>query len=65
MKTRLTPRDVTVSHEPPDGYWIDLPFGWIMPGGEHGIAEDTKRRALARVSEAIRCECARCNAPVK
>ena len=56
----LRPCDVTVSHEPPDGYWIDLPFGWIMPGGEHGIVEDTKRAALKRLQDAVPCECKYC-----
>jgi 8-oxo-dGTP pyrophosphatase MutT (NUDIX family) len=60
MQRRLRRRDVTVTHEPPDGYWIDLPAGWIMPGGEHGIVEDTKRAALARVGDAIPCTCEQC-----
>ncbi len=59
-KTRLTAKDVTVSHEPPDGYWIDLPFGWVMPGDCHGIAESTRREALRRLGDAVPCECDRC-----
>jgi hypothetical protein len=62
---RLRRKDVRVSHEPPDGYWIDLPSGWIMPGGEHGIVEDTKRAALTRVGEAIPCECEQCRRNTK
>lgn len=59
-KQRLWPRDVTVTHEPPDGWWIDLPFGWIMYDGSHGIVEDTKREALAKLELAQPCECERC-----
>ncbi len=62
---RLRAFDVAVSHEPPDGWWIDLPFGWIMPSGEHGIVEDTKREALAKLADAIPCDCPRCSADVK
>jgi len=58
---RLTKADVTVTYEPPDGYWIDLPVGWVMDDGSHGIAEDTKREALAKLSIAAPCDCARCN----
>jgi hypothetical protein len=58
---RLTARDVTATHEPPDGWWIDLPFGWVMDDGSHGIAEDTKRAALAKLSLAVPCDCDRCN----
>lgn len=57
---RLSRHDVKATHEPPDGWWIDLPAGWIMLGGEHGIVEDTKREALARASEAIPCDCETC-----
>lgn len=58
---RLRPADVTVTHEPPDGWWIDLPFGWVMDDGSHGIAEDTKRAALAKLSLATPCDCDRCH----
>ncbi len=58
---RLTAKDIVVSYEPPDGYWIDLPFGWVMDSGEHGIAEDTRREALAKLALAVPCDCKRCN----
>jgi hypothetical protein len=60
MPKQLKPQDVTVSHEPPDGWWIDLPFGWVMDDGSHGIAEDTKRAALAKLALAQPCNCKRC-----
>lgn len=59
-KVRLTARDVKVTHEPPDGYWIDLPKGWAMDDGTHGIAEDTKREALAKLALATPCNCNDC-----
>ena len=55
---RLTAKDVTVSNDSPvDGYWIDLPFGWVMPDGEHGIVEESEREALAALAKARLCEC--------
>ncbi len=63
--SRLRPRDVTVSYEPPDGYWIDLPFGWVMDDGTHGIVEDTKRQALAKLALATPCKCDVCEREVK
>lgn len=65
MKKQLRPRDVTVTHEPPDGWWIDLPFGWIMDDGSHGIVEGTKREALSKLYLATPCVCARCTREVK
>lgn len=59
-KHRLTAKDVMVTHEPPDGWWIDLPFGWVMDDGSHGIAEDTKREALAKLALATPCTCDYC-----
>lgn len=57
---RLRLKDVRVVHEPPDGWWIDLPFGWVMPGGEHGIVEDTRAGEVSKLSSAEPCECKRC-----
>lgn len=52
------------SHGQEEGtYWIYLRSGWIMPSGEHAIAEDTKAQALRRLDEAIPCRCAECMAP--
>jgi len=62
-RSRLRAKDVIVTHEPPDGWWIDLPFGWVMDDGTHGIAEDTEREALAKLSLATPCTCARCIDP--
>lgn len=58
--SRLRPADVTVTHEPPDGWWIDLPAGWIIPGDCHGIVEDTKAAALRRLRDAVPCDCDDC-----
>jgi hypothetical protein len=63
--SRLRPCDITVTHEPPDGWWIDLPFGWIMDDGTHGIVEDTKREALAKLVLATPCDCVDCTRKVK
>ena len=42
--------------------WIDLPFGWVMPDGEHGIVEESEREALAALAKARLCECDYCTA---
>ena len=43
-----------------DGWWIYLKPGWIIPGDAHGIVENTKREARAKLAEAVECECQEC-----
>jgi hypothetical protein len=45
-----------------DGYWIELAPGWQNGAdpGTHGIVEDTKRAARAKLSMATPCDCAEC-----
>lgn len=46
--------------EDSDGYWIDLKYGWTHDdpiGGNHGIHEDTKHEAYARLREIQPCHC--------
>lgn len=44
----------------PDGYWIHLKRGWIIPNDCHGIVEDSKRLARAKVGDAVPCDCKDC-----
>jgi hypothetical protein len=43
-----------------DGYWIELKPGWRMPGDAHGIVENTKREAKARLKDVVKCDCQDC-----
>lgn len=44
-----------------DGYWIELVPGWIVADeGTHGIVEDTKRAAHAKLALVEPCACAEC-----
>lgn len=45
-----------------DGYWIELKAGWRMPGDAHGIVENTKAEARARLKEIVPCDCIECKA---
>lgn len=43
-----------------DGYWIYLKNGWRIRGDAHGIVENSKREARAKLADAIPCNCAEC-----
>lgn len=44
-----------------DGYWIYLKNGWRIPGDAHGIVENTKRQARAKLADAVPCDCKECS----
>ena len=48
-----------------DGYWINLKRGWIVRGDAHGIVENTKREAYAKLAEVVPCDCPDCVAGKK
>jgi hypothetical protein len=43
-----------------DGFWIYLKYGWRIRGDAHGIVENTKREARAKLAEAVPCDCEEC-----
>lgn len=43
-----------------DGYWIELKRGYVVRGDAHGIVENTKRAAYAKLAEVVPCDCADC-----
>lgn len=45
-----------------DGYWIELKPGFVVVGDAHGIVENTKREARAKLSIVVPCDCAECKA---
>lgn len=44
-----------------DGWWIELKPGFVVSDeGTHGIVEDRKRDALAKMELVVPCECDEC-----
>jgi hypothetical protein len=43
-----------------DGYWISLKPGFRIPGDSHGITENTRREAYAKLADVVPCSCAQC-----
>ena len=52
-------------HRDSDGYWIDLRPGWIVRGDAHGIVEDSKKAAYAKLRQVVPCDCEECRNLVK
>lgn len=63
---RAHTRRTVIQHEyrDSDGYWIELRPGWQNGAdpGTHGIVEDTKRAAYARLADVEPCSCVECRA---
>jgi hypothetical protein len=44
-----------------DGWWIELVPGFVVSDeGTHGIVEDSKRAALAKMAMVVPCNCNEC-----
>lgn len=43
-----------------DGYWIELKHGWVVLGDAHGIVENTKKAAYAKLADVVPCRCGEC-----